>query len=135
MAGERFAVRNSGATTVVEGIGDHGCEYMTGGRALILGKTGRNFAAGMSGGIAWVYNPDGSFAENCNMEMVDLDPLSVKDEEHILTLLRKHVSLTGSKLAQSIIKNWNEASTQFVKVYPKEYKKVIEKLEYQTISK
>ncbi|MES2428142.1 MAG: glutamate synthase large subunit [Bacteroidota bacterium] len=135
MAGERFAVRNSGATTVVEGIGDHGCEYMTGGRALILGRTGRNFAAGMSGGIAWVYNPEGAFAENCNMEMVDLDPLSVKDEEEILTLLRKHVSLTGSKLAQSIIKNWNKASTDFVKVYPKEYKKVIEKLEYQTISK
>ncbi len=135
MAGERFAVRNSGATTVVEGIGDHGCEYMTGGYALILGKTGRNFAAGMSGGIAWVYNPDNSFAENCNTEMVDLDPLSVKDEEQILTLLRKHVSLTGSKLAQSIIKNWNKASTDFVKVYPKEYKKVIERLEYQTISK
>jgi glutamate synthase (NADPH/NADH) large chain len=135
MAGERFAVRNSGATTVVEGIGDHGCEYMTGGRALILGKTGRNFAAGMSGGIAWVYNPDNTFAENCNTEMVDLDPLSVKDEEQILALLRKHVSLTGSKLAQAIIKNWDEASTQFVKVYPKEYKKVIEKLEYQTISK
>ncbi|WPU92144.1 glutamate synthase large subunit [Mucilaginibacter sabulilitoris] len=133
MAGERFAVRNSGATTVVEGIGDHGCEYMTGGRALILGKTGRNFAAGMSGGLAWVYNPDGSFAENCNTEMVDLDPLSVQDEEQILGLLRKHISLTGSKLAQQILNNWNEASTQFVKVYPKEYKKVLEKLQYQTI--
>ncbi|RVU02685.1 glutamate synthase large subunit [Mucilaginibacter limnophilus] len=133
MAGERFAVRNSGATTVVEGIGDHGCEYMTGGRALILGKTGRNFAAGMSGGIAWVYNPDNTFAENCNMEMVDLDPLSNKDVEDILTLLRKHVQLTGSKVAQGLLDNWNEVSTQFVKVYPKEYKKVIEKLEYQTI--
>jgi glutamate synthase (NADPH/NADH) large chain len=134
MAGERFAVRNSGATTVVEGIGDHGCEYMTGGRALILGKTGRNFAAGMSGGIAWVYNPDNTFAENCNTEMVDLDPLSLKDEEQITTLLRKHVSLTGSKLAQNLLNNWNKASSQFIKVYPKEYKKVIEKLEYQTIS-
>jgi glutamate synthase (NADPH/NADH) large chain len=133
MAGERFAVRNSGATTVVEGIGDHGCEYMTGGRALILGKTGRNFAAGMSGGIAWVYNPEGTFAENCNTEMVDLDPLSVQDEEQILTLLRKHITLTGSKLAQQILNNWNEASTQFVKVYPREYKKVLEKLQYQTI--
>src|SRR5471030_1828105 len=127
MAGERFAVRNSGATTVVEGIGDHGCEYMTGGRALVLGKTGRNFAAGMSGGIAWVYNEDNSFAENCNTEMVDLDPLSIQDEEHIIALLRKHVSLTGSKLAQKLIKNWNKVSTQFIKVYPKEYKKVIEK--------
>jgi glutamate synthase (NADPH/NADH) large chain len=133
MAGERFAVRNSGATTVVEGIGDHGCEYMTGGRALILGKTGRNFAAGMSGGIAWVYNPDNTFAENCNTEMVDLDPLTVKDEEQILTLLRKHVQLTGSKVAQGLLDNWNEVSTQFVKVYPREYKKVIEKSEYQAI--
>jgi len=134
MAGERFAVRNSGATTVVEGIGDHGCEYMTGGRALILGKTGRNFAAGMSGGIAWVYNPDNTFAENCNMEMVDLDPLSIKDEEEILSLLRKHIQLTGSKVAQELLNNWNKVSTQFVKVYPKEYKKVLEKLQYQTVS-
>jgi glutamate synthase (NADPH/NADH) large chain len=134
MAGERFAVRNSGATTVVEGIGDHGCEYMTGGRALILGKTGRNFAAGMSGGIAWIYNADNTFAENCNTEMVDLDPLSLKDEEQIQALLRKHVSLTGSKLAQKLLSNWDRVSTQFIKVYPKEYKKVIEKLEYQTIS-
>ncbi|MCC8407382.1 glutamate synthase large subunit [Mucilaginibacter sp. UR6-1] len=132
MAGERFAVRNSGATTVVEGTGDHGCEYMTGGRALILGKTGRNFAAGMSGGLAWVYNPDNTFAENCNTEMVDLDPLSVSDEEEILTLLRKHIQLTGSKLAQGLLDNWNEVSTQFVKVYPKEYKKVIEQSQYQT---
>jgi glutamate synthase (NADPH/NADH) large chain len=134
MAGERFAVRNSGATTVVEGIGDHGCEYMTGGRALILGKTGRNFAAGMSGGIAWVYNPDNTFAENCNKEMVDLDPLSLKDEEHITTLLRKHIHLTGSQVAQQILKDWKKVSGQFVKVYPKEYKKAIEKLEYQTVS-
>ena len=133
MAGERFAVRNSGATTVVEGIGDHGCEYMTGGRALILGGTGRNFAAGMSGGIAWVYNPENNFSENCNMEMVDLDPLSLKDEEQIKTLLYKHVNLTGSKVAQQLLANWNEASGKFVKVYPKEYKKVIEKLEYQAI--
>ncbi|GAA4085007.1 glutamate synthase large subunit [Mucilaginibacter panaciglaebae] len=135
MAGERFAVRNSGATTVVEGIGDHGCEYMTGGCALILGKTGRNFAAGMSGGIAWIYDVDGTFAENCNKEMVDLDPLTDKDEEHILTLLRKHVSLTGSKLAQNIVKEWSVASAKFIKVFPREYKKVLEKLEYQTISK
>jgi glutamate synthase (NADPH/NADH) large chain len=133
MAGERFAVRNSGATTVVEGIGDHGCEYMTGGKALILGQTGRNFAAGMSGGLAWIYNPENNFAENCNTEMVDLDPLSLQDEEQIKALLKKHISLTGSKLAQQILTNWAEASTQFVKVYPKEYKKVIEKLQYQTI--
>ena len=134
MAGERFAVRNSGATTVVEGIGDHGCEYMTGGRALILGETGRNFAAGMSGGIAWVYNPNKTFADNCNTEMVDLDPLSPQDEEHIKGLLHKHVHLTQSKLAKQLLANWDEASTQFVKVYPREYKKVLEKLQYQTIS-
>lgn len=134
MAGERFAVRNSGATTVVEGTGDHGCEYMTGGRALILGKTGRNFAAGMSGGIAWVYDVDGTFADNCNKEMVDLDPLSSKDAEHIQTLLRKHVHLTKSKVAQDMLKNWDAVATKFVKVYPKEYKKVIEKLEYQAVN-
>ena len=133
MAGERFAVRNSGATTVVEGIGDHGCEYMTGGRALILGETGRNFAAGMSGGIAWVYNPNNTFKENCNTEMVDLDPLSLKDEEQIKLLLGKHISLTGSKVAKQLLENWKIAATQFIKVYPKEYKKVLEKLEYQTI--
>ena len=134
MAGERFAVRNSGATTVVEGIGDHGCEYMTGGRALILGSTGRNFAAGMSGGIAWVYDPERTFAENCNTEMVDLDPLSIQDEEQILALLRKHIHLTGSKVAQDLFKNWKDASGKFVKVYPKEYKKVLEKLEYQAVN-
>jgi glutamate synthase (NADPH/NADH) large chain len=134
MAGERFAVRNSGATTVVEGIGDHGCEYMTGGRALILGETGRNFAAGMSGGLAWVYNPNHTFSENCNMEMVDLDPLSVTDEEQIVALLHKHVHLTGSKVAKQLIANWSKVSKDFVKVYPKEYKKVLEKLQYQTVS-
>ena len=132
MAGERFAVRNSGATTVVEGIGDHGCEYMTGGRALILGETGRNFAAGMSGGIAWVYNPNNTFSENCNMEMVDLDPLSAQDGEQIVALLHRHVHLTNSEVARQLLANWRKASSQFVKVYPKEYKKVLEKLQYQT---
>jgi glutamate synthase (NADPH/NADH) large chain len=134
MAGERFAVRNSGATTVVEGIGDHGCEYMTGGRALILGETGRNFAAGMSGGIAWVYNPNNTFIENCNTEMVDLDPLTSKDEEQIMALLHKHVHLTGSKVAKELLNNWSKSSGQFIKVYPKEYKKVLEKLQYQTVN-
>ena len=133
MAGERFAVRNSGATTVVEGIGDHGCEYMTGGRALILGETGRNFAAGMSGGIAWVYNPNDTFADNCNTEMVDLDPLTAQDQEQITALLRKHIHLTGSQVAKDLLASWHEVSAQFVKVYPKEYKKVLQKLQYQTI--
>jgi glutamate synthase (NADPH) large chain len=134
MAGERFAVRNSGATTVVEGIGDHGCEYMTGGYALILGETGRNFAAGMSGGIAWIYNPNQTFSDNCNKEMVDLDPLSIADEEQIIALLHKHINLTGSEIAKQLLKDWKKVSAQFVKVYPKEYKKVLEKLQYQTIS-
>ncbi|WP_158824706.1 glutamate synthase large subunit [Mucilaginibacter lacusdianchii] len=134
MAGERFAVRNSGATAVVEGIGDHGCEYMTGGRALILGKTGRNFAAGMSGGIAWVYDPSKTFASNCNTEMVDLDPLSTEDEEHIVALLKKHYNLTQSKVAQNLLANWPQAATQFVKVFPKEYKRVLQQNKYQTVS-
>jgi glutamate synthase (NADPH/NADH) large chain len=130
-AGERFAVRNSGAIAVVEGVGDHGCEYMTGGRALILGKTGRNFAAGMSGGIAWVYDTDNSFVENCNTEMVDLDPLSPKDEEEILNLLRRHVQLTQSQVAKYIIDDWAQQSSSFIKVFPKEYKKVLLQKELQ----
>ena len=124
-AGERFAVRNSGATAVVEGVGDHGCEYMTGGIALIIGKTGRNFAAGMSGGIAWIYDVDGDFVENCNQEMVDLDPLSPKDEEQIIKLLRKHHQLTQSSVAQFLINNWQHESAKFIKVFPKEFKRVL----------
>ncbi|MDU0372652.1 glutamate synthase large subunit [Hymenobacter endophyticus] len=126
-AGERFAVRNSGATAVVEGVGDHGCEYMTGGRALILGPTGRNFAAGMSGGIAWVYDADGSFPQNCNPEMVELDPLDADDETHIQHLLRQHHELTGSQLAAFLLSNWPEEAGKFVKVFPSEYKKVLQK--------
>ncbi|MCR5886524.1 glutamate synthase large subunit [Hymenobacter sp. J193] len=126
-AGERFAVRNSGATAVVEGVGDHGCEYMTGGRALILGRTGRNFAAGMSGGIAWVYDADGSFPQNCNPEMVELDPLDADDEAHIQNLLRQHSELTGSQLAAFLLGNWPEEARKFVKVFPSEYKKVLQK--------
>jgi glutamate synthase (NADPH/NADH) large chain len=130
-AGERFAVRNSGATAVVEGVGDHGCEYMTGGRALILGKTGRNFAAGMSGGIAWIYDVDGTFADNCNPEMVDLDPLTAEDEEAITNLLRKHIQLTQSHLALYLLSNWNDESRKFIKVFPKEYKKVLQHAQFQ----
>jgi len=130
-AGERFAVRNSGATAVVEGVGDHGCEYMTGGKALILGKTGRNFAAGMSGGIAWIYDTDGTFAENCNPEMVDLDPLSGEDEEQILALLKTHMQLTKSHLALFVLSNWAEESRKFIKVFPKEYKRVLQHAQYQ----
>jgi glutamate synthase (NADPH/NADH) large chain len=133
-AGERFAVRNSGATAVVEGVGDHGCEYMTRGRALILGKTGRNFAAGMSGGIAWVYDPEGAFPDNCNPEMVDLDPLLPEDEEQITTLLKKHVQLTQSRIASFLLSNWEEESKKFVKVFPTEYKKVLQHTKFQSVN-
>ncbi|MGO3805222.1 MAG: glutamate synthase-related protein, partial [Sphingobacterium sp.] len=127
MAGERFAVRNSGATAIVEGIGDHGCEYMTGGRALILGQTGRNFAAGMSGGIAWVYDIAGNFRDNCNQEMVDLDPLETEDESEIIALLKRHVNLTNSDRATFILENWAQQKSKFVKVFPREYKNVLRK--------
>ncbi|RAK69514.1 glutamate synthase large subunit [Hymenobacter edaphi] len=130
-AGERFAVRNSGATAVVEGVGDHGCEYMTGGRALILGRTGRNFAAGMSGGLAWVYDPDGSFPANCNREMVELDPLDADDEDQIRQLLQRHQQLTGSRLAAFLLDNWPEEASRFVKVFPSEYKKVLQAARYE----
>ena len=127
MAGERFAVRNSGATAVVEGIGDHGCEYMTGGRALILGETGRNFAAGMSGGIAWIYDISGNFNENCNPEMVDLDPLDTEDEDAIIALLKRHIQLTESERANFILQNWSSEKNKFIKVFPREYKNVLRK--------
>jgi glutamate synthase (NADPH/NADH) large chain len=132
-AGERFAVRNSGATAVVEGVGDHGCEYMTGGRALILGRTGRNFGAGMSGGLAWVYDPDGAFPANCNPEMVELDPLDEEDETQIQALLRQHVELTQSQLAAFLLSNWAEETGRFVKVFPSEYKKVLQAAQYATV--
>lgn len=127
MAGERFAVRNSGATAVVEGIGDHGCEYMTGGRALILGETGRNFAAGMSGGIAWIYDINSSFRDNCNTEMVDLDPLETEDETAIIALLKRHINLTNSERASFILNNWASEKSKFIKVFPREYKAVLNK--------
>ncbi|MGV3545427.1 MAG: glutamate synthase-related protein, partial [Pedobacter sp.] len=124
-AGERFAVRNSGATAVVEGVGDHGCEYMTGGEVLILGDTGSNFAAGMSGGIAWIYDTSKTFANKCNLEMVDLDPLQQEDEERITTLLKNHLRLTSSRVAEFILSDWENQAKHFVKVFPKEYKAVL----------
>lgn len=125
LAGERFAVRNSGATAVVEGLGDHGCEYMTGGEVLVLGNTGSNFAAGMSGGVAWIYDVNGDFPNKCNKEMVDLDPLDEQDELRINSLLTKHIQLTGSKLAEFILSDWATQSAHFIKVFPKEYKAVL----------
>ncbi len=129
MAGERFAVRNSGATTVVEGIGDHGCEYMTGGKVLVIGPTGRNFAAGMSGGIAWIYDVNKQFESNCNPESIDIDPLTTADEEEIQTLLKNHIELTGSAAAKYILDDWKQQSEHFIKVFPKEYKAVLAKKE------
>ncbi|MCP4642145.1 MAG: glutamate synthase large subunit [bacterium] len=125
LAGERFCVRNSGAWTVVEGVGDHGCEYMTGGRAVILGPTGRNFAAGMSGGIAFVYDPDGAFPAHCNTEMVDLKPLHALSIPQLQHMLERHVKHTGSTVAQDILGNWEEEQKHFVRVMPREYARVL----------
>lgn len=124
-AGERFAVRNSGASVVVEGIGDHGCEYMTGGTVIILGNTGRNFAAGMSGGIAYVYNTNESLQQNCNMEMIDLDPLNDNDCTYLLQQLTAHFNYTNSAVAEFIIDDFENQQNNFVKVFPKDYKKVL----------
>ena len=124
-AGERFCVRNSGANVVVESIGDHGCEYMTGGTVIILGDTGRNFAAGMSGGIAYVYDVQGKFAENCNLEMIDLDKCDDIDKNELFTMLQKHVDYTGSTVAKFIIEDMENQLQHFVKVFPKDYKKAL----------
>ena len=142
VAGERFAVRLSGATAVVEGTGDHGCEYMTGGTVAVLGKTGRNFAAGMSGGLAYVYDEDGTFAERCNTAMVSMEKvLTAKEQEaaipqaiwhkgygdevQLKTLLEDHHRWTGSKRARELLDNWNTARAKFVKVFPNEYKRAL----------
>jgi glutamate synthase (NADPH/NADH) large chain len=124
-AGERFCVRNSGATVVVEGVGDHGCEYMTGGRVVILGDTGRNFAAGMSGGIAYVYDVKGKFAESCNTEMVDLDECDLADKNELFTIMQAHYGYTGSTVAKFILDDLDNQLKNFVKVFPKDYKKAL----------
>jgi glutamate synthase (NADPH/NADH) large chain len=126
VVGERFCVRNSGATAVVEGVGDHGCEYMTGGRAVILGRTGRNFGAGMSGGIAYVFDEDGSFAGRVNREMVDLDPLDEDDLEWLRDCLIKHVAETASAVGTRTLARWAQDSERFVKVMPQDFKRVLE---------
>jgi len=142
VAGERFAVRLSGATAVVEGTGDHGCEYMTGGTVAVLGKTGRNFAAGMSGGVAFVYDEDGQFASRCNLSMVSLEKVLTKaeqtasvdpsiwhnattDEAQLKKLLEDHHRWTGSKRARELLDDWTVARTRFVKVFPNEYKRAL----------
>ena len=125
VVGERFCVRNSGATAVVEGIGDHGCEYMTGGRVVVLGPTGRNFAAGMSGGIAYVYDPEGRFATLVNYDMVELEPLDGDDTSFVLNLVQRHRDLTESSVAAAIVDNWTEEVGAFRKVMPRDYKRVL----------
>lgn len=125
IAAERFCVRNSGVTAVVEGVGDHGCEYMTGGICLILGLTGRNFAAGMSGGIAYVWDIDGSFKGKCNQEMVELCKLDEDDTKLVLQLLEEFKELTGSLIAEQLLKNWVAYTSQFIKVFPFEYQRAL----------
>ncbi|MQG73328.1 MAG: glutamate synthase large subunit [SAR202 cluster bacterium] len=126
-AGERFCVRNSGAVAVVEGVGDHGCEYMTNGRVVVLGPTGRNFAAGMSGGIAYVFNESGDFERNCNQEMVDLEPVEdPEDQAELAQILQNHYALTNSSSAKRILQSWANYISYFVKVYPRDYRRVVE---------
>ena len=163
VAGERFAVRNSGAITVVEGVGDHGCEYMTGGVVVVLGETGRNFAAGMSGGIAYIYDPKNNFASNCNMSMVDLEPITPSnteenkdleapqqlsissensgmgymlsyDEERLRILVERHRLLTGSKKATYLLENWDSSLNKFIKVVPKDYRRALLELQAEEAS-
>jgi glutamate synthase (ferredoxin) len=129
MAGERFCVRNSGITAVVEGVGDHGCEYMTGGKVVVIGKTGRNFAAGMSGGTAYVYDPDNSFRNwRCNLEMVELEAMNEEEASEIFGLIKDHYHLTDSAKAISILEDWDLERKYFVKVMPTEYKRALARL-------
>jgi glutamate synthase (ferredoxin) len=126
VAGERFGVRNSGAHAVVEGVGDHGCEYMTGGRVVVIGSTGRNFAAGMSGGVAYVLDAAGDFKRRCNLVMVDIDPMTAaEDVELVKDLLKRHAHYTGSTVAEKILAGWKAQQAKFVKVTPKDYKRVL----------
>jgi glutamate synthase (NADPH/NADH) large chain len=152
IAGERFCVRNSGATAVVEGTGDHGCEYMTGGTVVVLGPTGRNFAAGMSGGVAYVYDPDGAFASRCNPAMVSLGPVLSESEQHrvekelvaagkgrlmhggasdeatLRRLVERHLRFTGSTRALAMLDHWEQSRAKFIKVFPNEYVRALSEL-------
>jgi glutamate synthase domain-containing protein 3 len=126
IAGERFAIRNSGVKAVVEGVGYHGCEYMTGGTVVILGKTGLNFGAGMSGGIAYILDIDGLFDQRCNLDMVDLDLLEREEDiSEVKKMIADHVAYTGSTIGSDILKNWISYQSKFIKVFPMEYRKVL----------
>jgi glutamate synthase (ferredoxin) len=127
VAGERFAVRNSGVNTVVEGIGDHGCEYMTGGKVVVLGTTGRNFAAGMSGGVAYILDERGDFAKHCNTQMVGLESIDDEQEaESLRALIQKHADATLSQKANKVLASWKESLPKFVRVMPRDYKRVLQ---------
>ncbi|MCK4705119.1 MAG: glutamate synthase, partial [Gammaproteobacteria bacterium] len=127
IAAERFCVRNSGAKAVVEGIGDHGCEYMTGGRIAVLGSIGRNFAAGMSGGVAYIWDHAGDLATKCNMGMVELESVSAdEDIAELKQMIENHLKYTGSEVAERLLGDWDGALSQFVKVMPTDYKRVLE---------
>jgi glutamate synthase domain-containing protein 3 len=127
LAGERFAVRNSGASSVVEGVGDHCCEYMTGGRVVVLGPTGRNFAAGMSGGVAYVLDEDGTFASRCNMGLVEFEEIADADALELRELISEHARRTGSAVAERVLREWESllSSGALVKVMPRDYKRVL----------
>jgi glutamate synthase (NADPH/NADH) large chain len=134
--GERFAVRNSGATAVVEGAGDHCCEYMTGGRVVVLGTTGRNFAAGMSGGVAYVYDPGHTFDYYCNMDMVELGLVEdAASRKELLELVRRHYLHTGSPLAGQLLDDWSRHVEDFIQVVPIEYKRVLEEEKMQALQR
>jgi glutamate synthase (NADPH/NADH) large chain len=126
-AGERFAVRNSGATAIVEGVGDHGCEYMTGGRVIVLGRTGRNFGAGMSGGFAYVLDEDGTFETRCNKAIIDdLEELGPDDAAYVAGMMEEHVKRTGSTKAKELLSNWESTVQRMKKVFPSEYRRVLD---------
>jgi glutamate synthase domain-containing protein 3 len=127
-AGERFGVRNSGAQVVVEGVGDHGCEYMTGGRVVVLGPVGRNFAAGMSGGIAYLWDADARSRSRVNLDMVDLEELEAEDAAELRALVEEHARSTGSRRARGILDDWDEQLGRFVKVMPRDYRRALEEL-------
>ena len=136
IAGERFCVRNSGASAIVEGIGDHGCEYMTGGTAIILGDFGRNFAAGMSGGIDYIYNERGYFDEKkFNLEMVELESLKKEDIKILKKFIQNHSNYTNSSVAKKIMKSWNKEIKNFIKVMPSDYKKALEMIRKEKLNK
>jgi glutamate synthase (NADPH/NADH) large chain len=126
IVGERFCVRNSGVSAVVEGVGDHGCEYMTGGRVAVLGPTGRNFGAGMSGGVAYVYDPDGDFDERLNPEMVELEPMGAEDAAELRSMIERHREFTGSAVAEQLLGAWAVEVGRFRKVMPRDYRRVLD---------